>query len=592
MPRTLKQKPRPYQREAAEYALKKKRCICVLPTGTGKTLIGALWASTLLERGVARRVLVLEPTRYLVGQVAAYYRRLGLEDAAPVHGGMPPEQRRKAWRARIVIATPEVVLADIEEAPLHEVDAVVVDECHHTTGKDAYAKLMELVKAEYRLGLTAYLPPSRVAEVKRFLGHVKSWSWSDPRIKKYVPEWIGEVYEAELNDEEKRLLSMLEEKLRTADRRHRSLIKLAERFFVRDGALALKETLEKGGKMYSVLDGEVLRLLSRLRPAHKLPALERVLSDHEGFSKAIIFIDRVSLAYLVAKRLKELDVENIVLCGKSRREKSVEELVAAARSPHVKAIVATSAGEEGVDLPTADLLVIWSNVASPLRFIQRHGRLLRKQGSKLKFVAYIVTPDTPDMDSLIDALYMAKRAGVDVPLDDEAVKQLLKRSVKARILELISSRPLPLEWVAELLSMSYTEARRHLNYLTRSGEAVYFYTHLGRLYLARGALHLAEEEYEEWFKPRIKESRADVYLYHPGGRRHIGGGPGEVAERLAKAVAHGLEAVKFAVQVFDPETRSYHLVNLTYSFPVDSPRLARLIAMNAFRYAEYVALGR
>ena len=317
MPRTLKQKPRPYQREAAEYALKKKRCICVLPTGTGKTLIGALWASTLLERGVARRVLVLEPTRYLVGQVAAYYRRLGLEDAAPVHGGMPPEQRRKAWRARIVIATPEVVLADIEEAPLHEVDAVVVDECHHTTGKDAYAKLMELVKAEYRLGLTAYLPPSRVAEVKRFLGHVKSWSWSDPRIKKYVPEWIGEVYEAELNDEEKRLLSMLEEKLRAADRRHRSLIKLAERFFVRDGALALKETLEKGGKMYSVLDGEVLRLLSRLRPAHKLPALERVLSDHEGFSKAIIFIDRVSLAYLVAKRLKELDVENIVLCGKA-----------------------------------------------------------------------------------------------------------------------------------------------------------------------------------------------------------------------------------------------------------------------------------
>lgn len=588
----LSQKPRPYQEEAVEYALKKRRCICILPTGTGKTLIGALWALRLLESGAATRVLVLEPTRYLVEQVAAYYRKLGIKDVAPVHGGMQPRERSAGWRARIVVATPEVVLADIEEARPESFDAVVVDECHHTTGKDAYARLMELIRAEYRLGLTAYLPPSRISEVKRFLGVLRRWGLDDPSIKKYVPEWIGEVYEAELDDAEKSILAYLEEKARSVDRRYRSIIRLAERFFVRDGALALKETLEKGGRMYKVLDGLLLDLLSRVRPAHKMPALERVLADHEGFEKAIIFVDRVTLAYYISRRLEELGYRNIVLCGKSRRQAKIGEIVSKARSPEVKVIVATSAGEEGVDLPTADLLVIWSNVASPLRFIQRHGRLLRKHGSRVKFVAYIVTPGTLDMDSLLDALYMARRAGVDVPLDEETVKQLLKRSVKARVLELVSDRPAPLEWIAELLGMSYSEARRHLRYLLHNGEVVYFYTHLGRVYLARGAIHEFLEEYSEWLEPRVEGSVADLYIGVGGRRRRLHGSHRELARALAKAAEKGFMWARFAVQVLNPDTGSYHLVNLVYSYPVDDPQLARLIVRNAFRYAEYIALGQ
>jgi len=590
--RRLRQKPRPYQEEAVRYALRKRRCICVLPTGTGKTLIGALWALRLLEEGAARRVLVLEPTRYLVEQVAAYYRRLGIEDVAPVHGGMPPQERSAGWRARIVVATPEVVLADLEEARPESFDAVVVDECHHTTGKDAYARLMEMLRAEYRLGLTAYLPPSRVEEVKRFLGTIRRWGLDDPEIRRYVPEWIGEVYEAELDEDEERILSYLEEKARSVDRRYRGLVKLAERFFVRDGALALRETLEKGGRMYRVLDGGLLEMLRRVRPAHKMPALERVLADHEGFEKAIVFVDRVSLAYYISERLEQLGYRNIVLCGKSRRQAEIGELVARAGSREVKVIVATSAGEEGVDLPTADLLVIWSNVASPLRFIQRHGRLLRKHGARVKFVAYIVTPGTLDMDSLLDALYMARRAGVDVPLDDDTVRHLLRRSVKARVLELISGSPAPLEWIAELLGMSYSEARRHLRYLLRMGEAVYFYTHLGRLYLARGAVHLFSEEYGEWLRPTVEGSVADVYIGVGGRRRRLHGGYQVVAESLARAAEGGFAWARFAVQVLDPETGSYHLVNLVYSYPVDDPQLARLVAGNAFRYAEYLVLGR
>ncbi len=592
MVRKLTQKPRPYQEEAAGYALRKKRCVCVLPTGTGKTLIGALWAARLLDEGRAKRVLVLEPTRYLVEQVASYYRRLGLKESSPVHGAMPLPEREKAWRARIVIATPEVVLADIEKAKIGSFDAVVVDECHHTVGKDAYARLMELVSAEYRLGLTAYLPPSRANEIKKHLGQIRRWSWSDPRIRPYVPAWIGEVYEAELTREEKRVVEIIREKQRIVERRHRGLVRLAERFFVRDGALALFETLEKGGKMYEILNHGLLQELGRLRPAHKLPVLERVLSDHEGFEKAIVFVDRVSIAYLISKRLEELGYRNIVLCGRARREAEVRELVRAAKKPETKIIVSTSAGEEGVDLPTADLLVIWSNVASPLRFIQRHGRLLRKRGAKVKFVTYIATPDTVDMDSLVEALYMARRAGVDVPLDEETLRYMLRRSTKARVLELISSNPLPLEWIAELLGMPYSEARRHLRLLAQSGEAVYFYTHLGRVYIARESYRFVEEEYGEWFKPSIRESIADVTLYLGGRRKKLSGRYEDVAELISRAAEGGFEKAHFAVQVFNRETSSFHLVNIVYSFPIDDPDLARLVAGNAFRYAEYVVTGR
>jgi len=578
--------------EAAEYAYKKERCVCVLPTGTGKTLIGLLWASRLLEEGKASKVLVLEPTRYLVEQVTRYYRRVGGLEVSGIHGGISREKREHGWRAKIVVATPEVVLSDLDANSIAGFDAVIIDECHHTTGQDAYAKLARLLRARYRLGLSAYIPRSRVREIERYIGKIRRWSLRDPRIRRYVPSWIGEIYEAPLNEEEEEVLHFLEEKYRIVDRRHKGVVRLAIRFFVRDGVLALKESLERRGRMWSLIDGVLEEKLISLRPAHKLPSLRRILEDHEGFSKAIVFIDRVSLAYLVSEKLEEWGYRNVVLCGRSRREKSVKELLSEAYSEEVKVVVSTSAGEEGIDLPSADLLVIWSNIVSTLRFIQRHGRLLRKHGDKVKFVAYIVTPGTLDVDSLVDGLFMAKRAGVDVPIEEEVLRELVRKSFKARILELLEDRPLPSEWIAEILGISENEVRRHLSFLAKSGEVVYFYTHLNRVYVSKDSFNMVMDDYAEWFRPRVRESVCDVIIEMGGRKRRLSGRLEEVVNGFRRLVKEApVERVTVSVQVFNPDLKVFHLVNVVYSFQIDSEELAEYVLRNAFRFAEFRVLG-
>ncbi|RLE94229.1 MAG: DEAD/DEAH box helicase [Thermoprotei archaeon] len=580
-------KPRDYQLEAFEYAYLKKKCVCVLPTGTGKTLIGLLWAIRLLQEKKVKRILVLEPTRYLVEQIASYYRRIGKIDAKPIHGGFPKNYRRKMWKSRVIVATPEIVLSDLTESDLEEIDAIIVDECHHTTGQDAYAKLVNKIKAEYRLGLSAYIPPSRREEIEKSIGDIRFWSWKDPRIKQYVPEWIGEVYEAPLNSQEKDVLKYLEEIYSTVEDKYRSTVRLAIRFFVRDGALALSESIQKRGKMYKLLDGKLLEKLKYVRPAHKLPALKRILEDHEEFKKAIIFIDRVSLAYYISEKLNKWSYRNIVLCGKSRRERDVKEILYEAQNPETKIIVSTSAGEEGIDLPTADLLIIWSNIVSTLRFIQRHGRLLRKSGEKLKFVTYIVTPETPDVDSFVDAIFFAKKAGVDVPLEEHTLEALVKKSTKARIIELLEARPLPAEWIAEALNMSLSEAKRHLAFLVKNGDIIYFYTHLGKTYVAKNSFQSILEEYDYFFEPKIKESIADVNIVINKKKRKISGSLTEVLAKL-KEIAHikTISQATVSVQVFNPELKAYHLITVKYNYSIDTPMLAELIIRNAFSYAE------
>lgn len=112
---------------------------------------------TLLSKGRARRVLVLEPTRFLVEQTSRVLRSFGI-DAAAVHGSISRGVRRARWRKRVVVATPEIVVSE-GFREFGEPDAIVVDECHHTTGQDPYVEVAKRYKPFWRLGLTAFIPP-------------------------------------------------------------------------------------------------------------------------------------------------------------------------------------------------------------------------------------------------------------------------------------------------------------------------------------------------------------------------------------------------------------------------------------------------
>lgn len=584
----LRVRPRDYQVEAAEWALRRGRAVVCMPTGTGKTLVAVLWIVGLMERGLARRFLVLEPTRFLVEQVASYMRSVAGLDARPLHGSMPRGLREKAWPAPVVVATPEIIVAEWDVFLRQGFDAVVVDECHHTTGKDAYKKVMKGYEFRYRLGLTAHIPRGRRREIEETIGPVREWSWEDPRLAPYIPPWSAEVYEAPFNEAEKRLYEELEKRAWRSHGRDRMLYSMAARWLARDGALGLRESLARETRLAKLLQ-ELRDMIEdeRVRPAHKLPALLRALEDHEPFQKTIVFIDRVVVARHVAE--KTAKYKPVLIVGRRSRPEEVRETLQKAHSPETRLIVSTSAGEEGIDLPEADILAVWSHTASPTRFIQRHGRILRATGARRhKKVIYIVTPDTVDVDSLLDSLIEARRAGVHVNIDPETIKNLMELSRRRRILDIIAEHPMDEQLLHQATGMPQDRLRQMLRWLLRHGLAVYIYTPIGKVYTARETIDKLYTQYPESLTPDTTIKATITPKAAGRKQRSIKTTYSKALERLRNILRkYGeIEAIHATLQV--PVSKALlRQVNLTYNYPIEDEKILKLVLDNIYAAKNY-----
>lgn len=577
--------PRPYQRAAAEWALRKGRAVVCLPTGTGKTLVAWLWAERLLSEGKARRILFLEPTRFMVEQVAGFLEKLGVE-AAVFHGSVPRGLRRLMARgARVVVATPEAVVADLEFFRELRFDAVIVDECHHTTGQDAYVTVVKSLDFRYRLGLTPLVPLSRRREIEEYIGEIWCRGWDDPEIARYIPLWAGEVYEAPFNEAESRLYTEIEARWEDArERGSRSLLGNSLRWMARDGPLALRESYARSEKLKRLLHGLEELLRSReVRDLHKLPSLYRALRDHEDFSKAIVFVERVSVARALSSALKLAGYKASLLVG--RRWEHPGRALEEARSPETRVVVATSAGEEGIDMPEADLVAVWSNVASPLRFVQRLGRMLRASPlarSRQKFAVFLATPDTVDVDALADGIVEAQRSGVAVNLEPDTIRRLLETSRRRKILEALEERPMTLDLLAQALRAPLRRIETHVNWLLRRGLLVYIYTSYGRVYAPSYAAMRLRELYTRETTPS-PGVEATITAYASTGKEARIRGDRETAGRgLHRLLIKWGRIQRLRAYPRILEKGVLHQYSLTYAFPVESRELLDLVLDNVY----------
>ena len=548
----LKVRLRKYQEKALRIALEKKKCVIVMPTGSGKTIVAGAWLEELFRKGI-KKALVLEPTRILVEQTTIVFNEKFELSAKALHGGRTEISKREAVKAQVVVATPEEAELWIEE--LKDVEALVVDECHHTVGKDPYVKVVSAVTAEWRLGLSAFVPPKRRRLIEEYIGEIVEIGWKE--LREYLPKWIGEIYEAPLRGACKELYEELLEIWREGDRRQRLLASMAIRFLVRDGALALLDSAKKDTKLGKMLKGlKNLQACVKEQPLHKFEALKRALEDHP-FDKALIFIDRVIVAEEVAKRIGAA-----LLVGKRWKTRKLEEV------KRSRIIVSTSAGEEGIDLPEMDLLVLWSNTASTLRFIQRIGRLLRPKPGKLKFMVFIVTPETIDTDLLIEALTLAKKIGVDPHVDLNVLRKILARGSVANVLESLKSQPLPEDVIAEIAGLSKYRVRRVLKRMGEEGIVAYVHSPFGRLWFL-------QENWEGVYDfPELVDpiENAKVRIEELG----IKGTPNEVAEELKKRVPIG--PITLSVRARAGSMEVYDIRK--YDFLIRVPEVAEIVVKN------------
>ena len=167
------------------------------------------------------------------------------------------------------------------------------------------------------------------------------------------------------------------------------------RDFLRDPRVrSLSERLLKMDEIHSKV-GAVRRMVR-----------ERIKRDSE--SRIIVFANYRDTVEALEKALGGLEgVKAIQFIGQSSRSGSggltpkqqISRLLEEFRSGGANVLVATSVGEEGLDIPSADLVVFYEPVSSEIRTIQRRGRTGRRRGGEVVVLIAEGTRDESAKDS-------------------------------------------------------------------------------------------------------------------------------------------------------------------------------------------------
>ena len=134
---------------------------------------------------------------------------------------------------------------------------------------------------------------------------------------------------------------------------------------------------------------------------------ERIRRDPE--SRIIVFATyRDTVSALETALLNLKDVRPIQFIGQSKRASGIGltpkqqvERIESFRAGEGNVLIATSVGEEGLDIPTADLVIFYEPVASEIRTIQRRGRTGRQRDGD---VVVLIAEDTRDEGARAAAL--------------------------------------------------------------------------------------------------------------------------------------------------------------------------------------------
>ncbi|MEW5841047.1 DEAD/DEAH box helicase family protein [Nitrososphaera sp.] len=372
-PSTLQQL-RDYQQKALDSwaAAGMKGCV-VLPTGSGKTLVGV---EAIRRAGAA--ALVVVPTLDLMDQwtgvLARHFPNAKIGNLGGGADSIGP----------VTVSTYDS--AYLRVSSLGNMFALVVfDEVHHLAAP-GYRTIAEQMTAPFRLGLTATI--EREDELHRDLPALVGGV-----VFQASPDALAREKHLAPYEIERRKIEMLPEELvqyrQVMQRYHECINSL---FGANYSAISIEKLVMMSGR--SPLAREAL--LARNRAANialnsraKLDELQEILAENSG-TKTIIFTQHNSMVYDISGRFLIPFITHKT--GKEERQ----DVLQGFKEGRYTAIVTSKVLDEGVDVPDAELGIIVSGTGSAREFIQRLGRLLRpgKGGQKKARLIELVSAET------------------------------------------------------------------------------------------------------------------------------------------------------------------------------------------------------
>ncbi len=364
---------RDYQQEAVEAWKRARGAGCVvLPTGSGKTIV----ALRAIEH-IGRSALVMLPTIDLMNQ---WYDILAnaFNETIGILGGGYHEVRP------LTVTTYDSAFRYVDLYG-NRFDLLIFDEVHHLPS-ESYSHIAELSIAPHRLGLTAtfHRTDGRQSELARLVGPIV--------YERTISEFKGNV----LADYELQRIWVdltTQEKVAYETNYDRYIS------FVREQRLSLHgkgwdqfimKSAESGaGRNALLAKYEAGRIATQA--AAKFDVLELLMKIHAN-DRVLIFTKDVALTYAIARRYLIPPITH------HTDTKERKEILDRFRNGGYRFLVSSEVLNEGVDVPAANVAIILSGTASPVRHVQRLGRILRKKGDAKAMLYEVISRGTKERD--------------------------------------------------------------------------------------------------------------------------------------------------------------------------------------------------
>ena len=366
---------RDYQKQALDtWMANDKRGVIVLPTGSGKTLVG-IKAISMLNTPT----LVVAPTLDLVEQWRSRLKEEFKTEVGILGGG---ERDIKA----LTVSTYDSAYLHAERLG-NKFGLIIFDEVHHLPA-EGYRNIAEMFASPYRMGLTATF--EREDGLHKELNRLVGGKVFEKRLTELIGEHLSpfriQKMAVELTEEEK------EEYLK--NRRIFSDYLSANNLYMRNPNDFQKLIMRSGR------DPEARRALLARNKARdiafnsisKVHKLSEILREHRD-GKVFIFTEHNKLVHRISR---EFLIPSITY--KTIRRERID-ILDRFRSGIYRAVVTSRVLDEGIDVPDADVGIILSGTGSERAFIQRLGRILRKKDGKGAVLYEIVSAETSEVNT-------------------------------------------------------------------------------------------------------------------------------------------------------------------------------------------------
>ncbi|WP_342303648.1 DEAD/DEAH box helicase family protein [Methanolobus sp. ZRKC5] len=366
---------RGYQKKSIDaWIQNSKRGVIVLPTGSGKTVVG-INAISLLNTPT----IVIVPTLDLLDQWRSKLQEEFKVDVGMLGGG---KQEIKA----LTVSTYDS--AYIHAAMLgNKFGLMIFDEVHHLPA-EGYKNIAEMFASPFRMGLTATYEREDGAhsEINRLVG--------------------GKVFEKKVKDLAGKHLSPFKLQKIAVELTEKEQIEYEQNQgifvdYLRKSNIIIRSPSDfqkiviRSGRDPKAREALLARNKARdiaLNSASKIEKFREILKEHAD-SRLFIFTEHNKLVYMISK---EFLIPAITYKTPSKER---SEILDRFRSGVYRAVVTSKVLDEGIDVPEADVGVILSGTGSGRAFIQRLGRILRKKEGKEAVLYEIVSAETSEINT-------------------------------------------------------------------------------------------------------------------------------------------------------------------------------------------------